>query len=53
MVFYEGKCLDLLSKNEIKRYLLHLIKVEKVSRSTQINLQIDDIPELNMTYSTV
>ena len=35
MVFYEGKCLDLLSKNKIKRYLLHLIKVEKVSRSTQ------------------
>jgi len=35
MTFFEGKSIDTLSKDEIKKFLLHLIQLQKVSPSTQ------------------
>ena len=35
MAFFENKSIDLLTKKEIKTFLLHLIQHEKVSPSTQ------------------
>lgn len=35
MTFFEGKSIDLLSKKDIKKFLLNLIQHEKVSASTQ------------------